>query len=212
MLPNPNRTDLLRIAGNVGYPLPVALGARYSDPMSKRRRSARYCALSVMVVMGVSLLAPAARADSPEDVCTAFPHRQTYVAEGGMFRAPAWHYDETVTVVYDAAACDAIVTDAGNYVLTISGTATVYQGTDAEGKTLDERPFKSIMRSTVTDGKLGWPVAWWSCFEGSFSYVWTIEDVYTFAVVADDGRWVMSQKDPTTNDSDSRIVNGCRSR
>lgn len=178
--------------------------------MSTRGLSARSCALAVLVAIALPLTASAAQAASPQDICAAFPHRQTYVADGGMFRAPAWHYDKTVTVVYETSSCSANVVDSGNYVLSISGTATIYQGLKTGGEPLDTRPFTSVIRSNDANGKLGWPISWWSCFKGSFSYVWTIQNVYSFAVTAHDGRWLMSQRDPTSGESTMQSFNGCR--
>lgn len=183
--------------------------------MSHSRRSTRLVALAALVAAALALLAPSAQAGpagaTPGEVCTAFPHRQTYVGTSGLFRAPAWHYDKTVTIVYEADSCGAQVTDFGNYVLTVAGTATVHQGSTQDGKRIDERPFTSVLRTSAKNDSLGWPVAWWSCFQGSFNYVWSISDVYSFSVSAQDGRWVMAQSDPRSGDSTAISTRGCRS-
>ena len=182
--------------------------------MSRRRASARFIALATIVAAGLSLLAPAAQAApadaTPGEVCTAFPHRQTYVGTSGFFRAPAWHYDKTVTIIYEADSCAAEVTSFGNYVLSLAGTATVYEGSTVDGKKIDKRPFTSVLRTSAEGGSLGWPVAWWSCFEGDFSYVWTISDVYTFSVTARNGRWIMAQIDPKSGEATGNSVRACR--
>ena len=178
--------------------------------MSVRRSSTRVFVVAIMTALVVLLVAPAAFASGPADVCAEFPHKQTYVAEAGLFRAPAWHYDRTVTVVYETDSCEAEVAPDGNYTLSIEGTASIYDGLSDDGELLEKQPFTSEISSDSVDGKIGWPVRWWSCFDGSFSYVWTIEDVYVFSVVAEDGRWVMAQRDPTSDDVFARITNACR--
>lgn len=175
-----------------------------------RRRSARALALTVSVAAALASLAPAARADSPGDVCAAFPHQQTYLGDAGAFQAPAWHYDETVTIVYLASSCTARVIDSGNYVLSIEGAATVFAGEDASGEQLDERPFSSLIRSSAEDDRLGWPIDWWSCFEGTFTYVWKIEGIYTFAMTATEGDWLMVQRDEGSGQALGTAVDGCR--
>jgi hypothetical protein len=178
--------------------------------MSQRRPSfARFIGAVLMAVMAFVVVAPAALAASPEDVCTDFPHRQTYTSEGGLFRAPAWHFKKTVTIVYEAETCEATPGESDDYVLAIAGTATVYEGARAKGEPLKKRPFTSTITSSDTDGNLGWPVPWWTCFEGSFSYVWAIEDVYVFSVTAENGRWVMAQRDPRSGDGFAQVANGC---
>lgn len=177
--------------------------------MSKTRRSARVAAVAALVA-GLLLAAPAARAASPADVCAAFPHSQTYTGDSGMFRAPAWHYGKTVTVVYETSSCSAEVTSSSNYVLSLSGTAKVYAGTQAAGDPIDKRPFSSVLRSSTTGGKPGWPIDWWACFDGSFSYVWTIQGVYTFAITAENGNWAMTQRDPVSGESTGTSVSTCR--
>ena len=180
--------------------------------MSSRRSSARGFAVAIVATLVVLLLAPAALASGPADVCAEFPHKQTYVAEAGLFRAPAWHYDRTVTVVYETDSCEAVVEPNGNYTLSIEGRASIYDGLDDSGQLLEKQPFTSEISSDSVDGKIGWPVRWWSCFDGSFSYVWTIEDIYVFSVVAEDGRWVMAQRDPASEDVFARISNACKNR
>jgi hypothetical protein len=180
--------------------------------MSTRRRYSRALALVTMVASVISLLAPVARAESPNDVCAAFPHHQTYASEGGLLRAPAWHYDKTVTIVYAADTCTSEINNAGNYVLSISGDATVYVGTEPSGEPIDKRPFSSVIRSSARDERLGWPIDWWTCFQGDFSYVWSIEGVYTFAMTASDGDWLMVQKDEVSGDTSGTEFNGCPKR
>lgn len=178
--------------------------------MSERRSSARVFAVAIMSALVVLLVGPAAMASGPADVCAEFPHKQTYISEAGLFRAPAWHFDRTVTVVYETKSCEAEVAPDGNYTLSIEGTASIHDGLTDLGELLEKRPFTSTISTDATNGKLGWPVRWWSCFDGSFSYVWTIEDVYVFSVVAEDGRWVMAQRDPTSDEVFARMSNACR--
>lgn len=177
--------------------------------MSSRRRPARFLCSTLLGALVVLFVAPMAHAASPVDVCDEFPHKQTYVADEGLFRAPAWHFEKTVTIVYETASCVAEADGGTSYRLSIAGTALIYEGDSAEGALLEERPFTSEIRSRATDGRLGWPIDWWSCFDGRFSYVWTIEDVYIFAVTATDGRWLMAQRDPKTGESIARIADGC---
>ena len=179
--------------------------------MSARRpHFARFLAAVLMTGMALVTLTPSAQAAGPEDVCAAFPHRQTYVRDSGLFQAPAWHFNRTVTVVYEAASCVVTPGESDDYVLAIVGVATIYEGSSAKGDPLRVRPFTSTVRSNDTDGKLGWPISWWSCFEGSFSYVWSIEDVYIFAVTGEDGRWAMTQRDPRSGDSLTQAGYACR--
>lgn len=178
--------------------------------MWKRRGSARVLAVAFVALLAALVLAPAASAASPADVCAEFPHKQTYVGELGLMRAPAWHYDRPVTIVYETDSCESHLTNAGRYTLSIAGSATVYEGLATIGRPLDERPFTSEIRADAADDKIGWPIKWWSCFDGSFSYVWQIEDVYVFSVTAEDGRWVMAQRDPASDDALARVANGCR--
>jgi hypothetical protein len=179
--------------------------------MSERRGSARSLAIGLMTAIATLSIAPAAfAAASPADVCAAFPHRQTYVGELGFLRAPAWHYGKTVSVVYETSSCDAHVTDSGRYVLTVRGTASIYDGPTTTGQPFDKRAFRSDLRADTENGSIGWPIDWWSCFEGSFSYVWTIDDVYVFSVAAEDGRWAMAQRDPASGDADGRVFDACK--
>ena len=180
--------------------------------MSETHRSTRFLAVAVMVAAAVSLFAPTALAATPGDVCGEFPYTQAYDPTSGMLRAPAWHYDKAVTVVYDAESCATTGEDLAAYLLTIEGTATVFAGDDVKAEPIDKRHFSSVLRSNTTGGELGWPINWWSCFNGDFSYVWSIDDVYTFAVTAKNGKWLMTQTDPGAGDSLGTSFNGCRKR
>jgi hypothetical protein len=163
------------------------------------------------VLLTMLLAASPASAASPADVCAAFPHTQTYISDLGFLRAPAWHYDKpVVTIVYDADSCDAQMSGAEEYTLSIAGSATVYKGLTAAGAAIDERPFTSVIQSDSEDGELGWPIEWWSCFDGSFSYVWTIDGVYVFSISAEDGRWVMVQRDAASDEALAYQADACK--
>jgi hypothetical protein len=178
--------------------------------MSLRRLSARAATLATAATVVMTLFAPAARAESsPGDVCDAFPHKQTYT-DDGFFRAPVWRYDSTVTIVYEAESCTAEITKDGSYLLTLAGMATVYEGEEPETRPMDMRPFSSVIRSDAKGDGIGWPVKWWNCFEGNFSYVWSIPDVYTFGVTATDGRWLMYQREEPSGESSATAYNACK--
>jgi hypothetical protein len=177
--------------------------------MSFRRLSARVAVLSIAATVAMTMLAPAARADSPGDVCDSFPYKQTYTADG-FFRAPVWRYGSTVTIVYETETCSAEVAKGGSYVLTLAGKATVYEGDAPTARPLDMRPFSSVIRTSAGADGIGWPVKWWNCFDGTFSYVWSIPDVYTFGVTAADGKWLMYQREEPSGESIATAYNGCR--
>ena len=83
-----------------------------------------YTKASLVAVCAALIVAgaPAGAAErSPNEVCAMFPHAQTYRAQTGYYRAPAWHYGGTVTVRYNAASCTVTASS-----IHVSGTALVY--------------------------------------------------------------------------------------
>jgi len=114
--------------------------------------------------------------------CGPFSLTQTYTNWG-----PARHYGQAVTVVYDATGCSRHRGDTVH--LTVQGAAVVYEGTGADGPSLDRRPFYVSGRWVGASNPQGWPPDWWECDVRAAEYTWRIAGVYSFAVAARDGRW-----------------------
>jgi hypothetical protein len=160
----------------------------------------RRASLFVLLVVGfLSLLQATAWAQdaspSPRDTkiasqgweepgCGAFSLTQTYGKWG-----PARHYEQPVTVVYDAIRCSR--ERNGGIVLSIEGVAVVYRGTSADGAPLDERPFYVSGRWKGASNAEGWPPDWWQCDVDSAEYSWRIAGVYSFSVAVQDGNWAL---------------------
>lgn len=116
------------------------------------------------------------------DGCGPFSLTQTYTNWG-----PARHYNQAVTVVYDATRCSR---QRGTTVhLTIQGAAVIYPGNRAWGPSLDRRPFYVSGQWADASNAEGWPPDWWRCDVRAAEYTWRIAGVYTFAVAARHGLW-----------------------
>lgn len=154
---------------------------------STRTVSARRGLASSLLVAAVLLVLPTHAAAQNADACTPFEHAQTYSARRGFYRAPAWHYGRTVTIVYRADACTSVNARSGAVQERLDGTATVYAGTSASGAAIDERPFTSVeeRRPPLPSGE----TAWWACDRSTVSYSWTIEGVYRFTARGTNGTW-----------------------
>jgi hypothetical protein len=141
------------------------------------------CAL--LVVAG----APAGAGErSPEEVCAMFPHAQTYRAQSGYYRAPAWHYGRAVTVRYLAESCSATASS-----IDVRGTALVYKGASFTTSPV-ARSFSFTLDWRTPEGTRSWPIAWWSCSKTTVDYHWTIAGVYDYSVTNRGGFWRATQR------------------
>jgi hypothetical protein len=120
--------------------------------------------------------------------CGPFAMTQTYRDWG-----PARFYDRTVTVEYDATRCSLPGEDVTR--VSIEGTATMYPGSSADGRPLDERAFLVQGTWRHASNREGWPLTWWECDVESLAYTWSIAGVYTFDVSAHDGVWSLLVED-----------------
>jgi hypothetical protein len=151
---------------------------------SRPGSSGRRAALRLLVAVGTSLLL-ASPAVAQESQCAPFSHTQTYLTWG-----PALAYDEPVTVVYSAKRC---TKPTGTMVeVTAQGSATVYQGTLAQGEPIDQRPFLLTGSWDHPSNKAGWPLSWWGCGVKRAQYLWEIPGVYSFDVGARWGLWSLT--------------------
>lgn len=122
--------------------------------------------------------------------CSSFSRVQTYEGWG-----PAEFYGETVTVVFSASECSGGVED-GSFGYTLSGTASVYGGTEAQGDVLAVEPFVSFGSFADPEGS-GWPPSWWSCV-ATADITWEIPEVYSFKASASEGFWDLTVRVPGT--------------
>ena len=194
-----------------------------SPPCAKPNRSvsithmkalARKVLALVVASAGLLVAAPApASAASPSDVCDVFPYDQSYTADRGFFRAPAWTFGQDVTVQYEDDACSGSGGLNGKFQLSVAGRATVYAGDDVNGRKLGTYPFLGNISGNFDGGKAGWPIDWWACREGSFSYTWVIPRVYQFSMNATDGKWSMVQRAlGGAEGATGASFNGCRNK
>lgn len=117
--------------------------------------------------------------------CAPFTFNQTYPGWG-----PALTYGRVVTVAYEASRCSKPHGTALD--LSVDGTATVYDGTTAEGTPLDARGFTVSGTWDQPSNAIGWPPNWWECGVKSARYSWQIPGVYSFNVSARWGVWTLS--------------------
>lgn len=138
----------------------------------------------IAAVLTAGLLALGGTASAQEADCSAFARTQTYRGWG-----PALHYGETVTVSYSASECSGGLVD-DRFTYSLSGTATVYAGTEVGGTPLDVSEFVSEGSFRDPDGS-GWPPSWWSCDVRSAAIGWTMPGVYSFVAGATNGAWTL---------------------
>jgi hypothetical protein len=144
----------------------------------------------IIATLAAGILALGAMpAGAQEEIdCAPFSRVQTYRGWG-----PAEHYGEVVTVSFSATGCTGGVED-GAFGYTLTGTATVYEGTEASGTPIAVEPFASFGSFSDPAGD-GWPPPWWSCVE-SADITWQIPDVYSFEARASQGFWNLSVRVP----------------
>lgn len=151
------------------------------------RSAARRALLVLGLVGGLFAGSPAAaRAETvwPQPGCQPFSHLQTYRGWG-----PARFYGRTVTVSYQGTGCS---TAEGELVgLTLSGTATVFRGSEASGSRLDTRAFSIAGSWRTSSFSTDWTPGWWRCDVPAADYRWAISGVYSFEVSARNGVWTL---------------------
>src|SRR5918999_4593336 len=149
-----------------------------------------YSKASLVAVCAALIVAgaPAGAAESsPNEVCAMFPHAQTYRAQTGYYRAPAWHYGRTVTVRYIAASCAVTASS-----IDVSGTALVYKRAGFTTSPVSRR-FSFSLDWQAPGRTRSWPIAWWACSRTTVNYRWTIAGVYDYSVTNRGGFWSATQ-------------------
>jgi hypothetical protein len=140
----------------------------------------------LLVALLAALQAPALAAGDKdgEPQCGPFEHVQTYQEWG-----PADAFGHAVTVAYHATRCS---TPTGDGVeVAIEGTAQIFRGGSTDGPELDTHGFAVFGSWQDPSNPEGWPPDWWECGVDALHYEWSIEDVYSFVVDAEDGAWTL---------------------
>lgn len=141
-------------------------------------------ALTGALVALLALLPGPAGASGQGLACLPFSLTQTYRGWG-----PADHYGRDVTIAYVGTQCSSV--GGGIAEVDITGTATVFRGLRAGGSAIEARSFEASGTWSKAGVLSAWPLAWWSCGVDRADLRWEVPGVYSFAVSATGGRWVL---------------------
>lgn len=141
-------------------------------------------ALAGAVLGLVTLLSGPAGASQGALSCLPFSLTQAYRGWG-----PADHYGRTVTIAYVGTQCSEVT--GGSAEVDITGTASIVRGLEVGGPTIEVRSFEASGSWSRAGVLSAWPPAWWSCGVDRAELRWEVPGVYSFAVSATGGRWVL---------------------